>query len=531
MLVLSRGQSAEFKFIFVSEGDIYDPTSAATPKDIYFSVIRGTYGNGPVIDGPFSYLNQPATPNSDIYIIKEGTSTFIFNYKVPFNLFEGQYTIIAQTSNDLNSLSISSPFQVKGEPITLSPVIVSSEKSAITNYKPTYDQLNSGNTSTVLLIGHADNIELNVPTKIRSIQSAIDLLGADMKSPLLRGVFDAYSAGARDIMICASAPMSEYVEKFSDRNVSTTLFDLNVATPSEYTFYEKYYERLTETYSLIKDLDFIDIIVPLEVSMIKTNGIDFITQLGNYLGEFHNQTGYIQMGVIGTKTGGINPSDIELLESNTVIEDKLTTYGSGGQISSDNGRFIIPIYGEAVFQHQQLAISYTSSVSAAYAGLLASTPLNRSIIRTRLPGATSVYGNDLTQSDFSRIENIQINTIYRGKKTRRFVPFEVYISNEYTMAYPNSTLAKAAQMRIIANVVSQVRDYCYQSLGKFNYDSLSDKIRNLLNNLKDNRIIIDYSFNIEIEYNNPGSIIVYLELLSSLGLKKLDFTVATGPGA
>lgn len=530
MLLLSRGQLAEFKFIFVSEGNVYDPTSSSTPRDILFSIVRGGIGDGPIVDGPFSYLNQSATPNPDANIVKQGSSTFIFNYKVPTSLFQGVYSIVAQTTDAFGGTAITSSFQVKGDPITLSPVIISSEKSTITNYKPTYDELNAGNTSTILLIGHADGIEINNPIKIRSVQSAIDLLGADIKSPLLRGVLDAYSAGARDIVICAAAPMSEYVDGFSDRTVSTTLFDLNSATPNSYTFYEKYSDRLQDTYSLIKDLDFIDIVVPLEISMIKTGDIDFITQLGDYLQEFHNHSGYVQIGIIGSRTGGVLNSDVSLLESNSVITNKLTTY-SYGNMSSDRGRFIIPIYGEAVFQHKEITSSYTSSIAAAYAGLLASTPLNRSVIRTRIPGAASVYGVDLTQSEYNRLEAIQINTIYRGKKTRRSVPYEVYISNEYTMAHPNSTLSKAAQMRLVARVVSQVRELSYQAVGRLGYDAYSDMVRNLLQAYKQDGVIVDYSFNIEVSPNSKSSIIVYIELLSALGLKKIDFAVATGPGA
>ena len=55
MLIVSRGQSVQFKFIFISEGNIYDPTASSTPVDLYFSVIRGEYGSGPIIDGPYSY--------------------------------------------------------------------------------------------------------------------------------------------------------------------------------------------------------------------------------------------------------------------------------------------------------------------------------------------------------------------------------------------------------------------------------------------------------------------------------------------
>lgn len=530
MLIVSRGQSVQFKFIFISEGNIYDPTASSTPVDLYFSVIRGEYGSGPIIDGPYSYLIQEENPSGPTYIEKSNSKEFTFYYQIPDKLYEGIYSVIAQTTNSTGNLNISTKFQVKGEVSTLSPIVISPNKSTVVNYKPSYEQLNSNNTSTILLIGHANGIEFNNPINVRSMQSAIDLLGADLSSPLLRGVFDAYAAGARDIMICATAPMSEYVDKYSDRNTSNTLFDRNAATPSEYTFYERYYERLEETYSVIKDLDFIDIIVPLETSIIKTGGVDFITQLADYCADFHNTTGYVQIGVIGSRSGGVTSSDIDLLEANSVLTDKLTTINMTGQTSSDNGRFVIPVYGEAVYQHDQIKTSYVSSIAASLAGMFASRPLNMGLIRTRIPGAMSLYGADLSQSEYQRLDDIGVNTIYRGKKTRRSVPFEVYLTNEYTLSDPESTLHKAAQMRLVALLVSRIRGYGYKAIGQLGYDKVVDDVRSLLESLKSDKIIVTYSFNVEVSSTTVGSIIFYIEVLSALGLKKIDFALSTGPG-
>jgi hypothetical protein len=529
MIQVSRGQSVQFKFIFVSEGDIYDPTLQDPPIDIVFSIIRGDYGTGPVVDGPYSFNNQ--NPESNISIEKNNSYEFVFNYVIPQNLFEGSYSVLARTQDVFGPVAISSGFQIKNQPITLSPIVISAEKSAITNYLVSYEELSGGNTSTILLIGHADGMDLNSPIRIRSVQSAIDILRADLNSPLLRAVFDCYAAGARDIIICASAPMVEYVSSYSDRLTSTTLFDLSSATPSSKNFYEKYYERLEETYRLIKDLDFVDIIVPLETSIIQTGEIDFITQLAEYCGDFHNSTGYVQIGVIGSRSGGLSGSNIEELENNEVLINKLTEYNFGGTISSDDGRFVVPVYGEAVFQHSQLKTSYVSNMAASIAGMIASTPLDRAMIRARIPGAMFVYGADLTQAEFRRLESIGVNTIYRGKKTRRSVPFEVYITNEYTLAKSNSTLSRANQMRLVAAVVNQVREYSYEAIGKFGYDIVVDKVRSYLLSLKDDKIIVDFSLNIEVNPTIVGSLILYIELLSSLGLRKVDFTIATGPGA
>lgn len=531
MLILNRGQTAQFKFIFVSEGNIYDPTANSTPNDIYFSVIRGINGSGPVIDGPFSYLNQEESPSGPIYVEKTNGYEFTLNYVIPLNLMEGTYSVVAQTSNTIGNLSISSQFQIKSSEVALSPVIVSSNKSAVVNYRASYEDLNQGNTNTLLLLGHADGIELNSPIRVRSVQSAIDLLRADINSPLLRGVFDAYAAGARDILICAVAPMSEYFAKTSTRNTSTTVFDLAAATPASYTFYEKYYERLTETYSVLQNLEFIDYIVPLETSIVSTDGVDFVTQLGNYLGDFHNTTGYVQLGVIGSRSNGVSSDDINELENNSIFTNKLTQFNYDNTIASDNGRFIIPIYGEGVYQHQQLKNSYTASVAASFAGLLSSRPLNMAMIRTRIPGITSVFGNDLTQNEYNRLEQMGVNSIYRGKKTRRAIPFEVYATNEYTMAHPNSTLSKAAQMRLIARVVSEVRGFSYNAIGRFGYDKVVDDVRSFLAGLASAKIVLDYSFKVEVSPTQVGSLIFYIELISALGIKKLGFAISTGPGA
>lgn len=532
MLILDRGQQAQFKFVFVSEGNIYDPTSAATPIDVVFYVIRGDFSNGPIVDGPFSYLSQLSIPDPNVYIEKTNGYEFTLNYKVPINLFEGVYSVVAQTTDLLTNLNITSRFQVKGDPIVLNPVVLSSANSGVINYKADYQDLAQSNTSTILLLGHADGLELNTPIKVRSMQSAIDLLGADIRSPLLRAVFDSYAAGARDIIICAVAPMSEYVEKVVDRNTSTTIFDLASATPASYTFYEKYYERLATTYSSIKELDFIDMIVPVEASIIKTDGVDFITQLANYLSDFHNTTGFVQLGIIGSRTDGLSSSDISLFQSNSIFENKLTQYNNiTGNISSDIGRFVIPVYGEGIYQHSQLKTSYVSSIAPALAGMLASTSLRMALIRTRIPGITSVLGSDLTQSDHNILESLGINTIYRGKKTRRSIPNEVYITNEYTMAHPRSTLAKAAQMRIISRVVSEVRGYSYEAIGRFGYDKTISNVRMFLESLKSERIILDFSFNVEVGQDSPGHLIFYIELISALGLKKVSFAVSTGPGA
>jgi len=530
MLVLSKGQTAQFRFIFTDfDGTIYDPASSATPVDVSIYVLRGESGEGAVIDGPYLYLSQdPEATGNRIEKVTNGE--YIFHYTVPDNLYEYNYTVLARTNSAVKNINVASVFQVKASTSTLSPATIVAPKSSVISYRPTYQQLNTRNTSTLLLIGHADGIDLNFPVRIDSIQQAVNLLQADLNSPLLRGVLDAYSCGARDIMICASAPMTEYVDSYEGRFISTTVFNRDQATPSSQTFYEKYYERLQQTYADIIDLDFVDIIVPLETSIINTGTVDFVTQLATYCSNFHNNTGNVQVGIIGSRTNGITASDIDIIEQNPIFTDKFTIYNNQtGQISSDKGRYVVPIYGEMVFQHPQIKLSYVSNAAAAVAGMVSAAPVSRALVRARIPGAMSLFGNDLTQAEYLRLENLGINTLYRGKKTRRAVPFEVYLTNEYTMAGEGSAFTKLAQMRLVSLVVSEIKAVSHFDIMAF--DQIVSETKEFLESLKTSLAINDYSFNVQISETQRGVFIFEIALLSALGLKRVDFSLAAGPGA
>lgn len=531
MLIVKKNDLIKIKFLFVDNGSAYDPTNQATPIDVTIGITRGDNRFSSIILNPISYLFTNATPDPNAYIEKSANSEFVFNYKIPENLFPGKYTVIAKTFKDTLEIIIESSFEVKDSQYNLQPTVPMGNRSSSITYRPSYEDLNSSNMQSVLLVGHGDGLELNSPVKIRSVQHAVDLLRGDNNSPLLRGVFDAYGAGARSIFICSAAPMFEYVQDFDQRLVSVNYFDVGLATPSSQTFYERYYERLEQTYSVLSELDFIDIIVPLETSIISTGGPDFITQLSNYLDEFHNTTGYVQVGIIGSKTRGVSSSDIDLLEANSVITNKLTEFNSLGQITSDKGRYVIPVYGEAVFSHSHLDFSYTNSVSAAVAGLVASNPLNIGMIRKRIPGAISLFGSSLNTSEMKRLELIGVNTIYRSNKARRSQPFEVYLTNDFTMAAMNSTFSKLPQIRLVSYLASKIKGYGYDTIGKFGYDTIVSSVSSLLSSMKKDKIIVDFEFKAKPDPTEKGVIILYINVISSLGLKKIDLSLAAGPGA
>jgi hypothetical protein len=532
-VVVSSG-TASVTSALLNGGLSYDPI--ANGSDVTVSVYRGLDQSGAIIGVPISYRYTNSTTSPDAYIERNGTTEFVFNYRIPENieaqnsLFSGIYTIVARTYIDGNLLSSTVQFELKDTLYDLVSGVGQGNKSATITYKPSYDDLNQTNMQSILLIGHADGLELNNPVKINSVQNAIDLLSGNKNSPLLRGVLDAYGAGARNIFICAAAPMSEYVLSVEDRNKAYAVFNGQTLK----TFYEKYYERLIETYSIIKQLDYIDIIVPLEASIIKTGGVDFLSQLVHYCNDFHNETGYVQIGVIGSRGNGISSSDIELIQNSKYLRYKYTTFintTSSTQIASDIGRYVVPVYGEAVFSHLQIDNTYTASVAAAVAGMIAQSQLNMGLTRKRIPGALSLYGVDLNSTQLNTLDSIGINTIYRGTKARRGNVYEVYLTSDYTLSNVNSVFSKLPQMRLTSYVASQVKAYGYDYIGKFGYDKVVTSVTNMLSTLKKNGSIVDYEFKAEQSEQEQGLLILNINLTSSLGLKKINLSLSAGPAA
>ena len=551
MLILSPNQTATFEFIFRENGNFYDPTSGSTPSDVVISVYRGDLGGGAVVDGPYSYLFQDATPSGS-YIEKTSNNTFYYgvygdnpgdnvssydvvkfslNYVVPENLFPGNYSVVATTYYNAEVLQYIAQFQIQQGSTNIGAVYPTGQKQLTQSFVPKFEALEQYKTNSVLLIGHADGLEINNITRIRSIQEAIDLLKADFNSPLLRGVFDAYAAGARDIYICASAPMKEYVEPVSQRNSSIPMYGYNDATPMLMTFYQRYYDRLEESYSIIKNYDYIDIIVPLETSIINTGSVDFITQLALHCQEFHNHSGYIQIGVIGSRNNGILAEDIATFESNTIFTNKYTMFNPQNEIIGDMGRFVIPIYGELIMNHNFLNISYVSSGSATMAGLISATPVNKSLIRKKAFSVFGLSGISLNQSQVDRLDAVGVNTFIRNNRSRRGNSYQIEVTNDHTLANQNSNYRKVSLIRLASMLINEIQSLTSNTVSKFSSQKAISDVRQMLEFLKQNQIVVDYSFEAYSDSQEKGKLYFDISVVSTLGLKKLSFSILAGQGA
>jgi len=665
MSIYSNGEKVTFKYIFNLDGDFYDPitiyqdwqqrNSLATPyygdgqPDISIKVVRGSNGSGSIVDGPFTYNAQSATPDygvsivsqlsadtdlqeilADAYIQRESEGIYNFVYKIPENFFPGKYTVVLQTlineiievrelsfqvvsqdnrkpihvynkqlvdgkatltTTDKHGLNIEDVITIIGvdqiidgvyqvfsvpTPTTLivnvvnstnpdygdestsvnptgsifrqkdgSPVILKSNPSLSTSSQVNaiYKPLQPFQTNSVLLVGHADSqyLALNEIRRIASIQEAIDLFGGNNNSPLLKAVLSCNSAGCTDIYVMISAPMSEYVEDYANLNVPIAgLISTTSATPSTLTFYEKYYERLEQTYEIAKDFDFIDYIVPVGVSFIQSGEVNFVRQLADFCGYIYKNSSTIVIGIIGSRTGGINTADVEIMSTadftSNLLLDENNTYPEykdpvDGNIL-DVGRHVMLYYGEAVFSYPAIAYTYTSSIAAAVAGQLSNWPVYRGLNRQQLKGAYSAYGTELTSFEVAKLHNNKINTLIKNNRSRRNIPFQVLLSEDKTLAQSGSSMSNIPHVRLTAMIINEVLGIADSVIGKFAYDIIKEKLQAMFNTLKNTTpsIIQDYRFEIYADKKIKGKIYLEIDVVASQSLKKISFNILAGPG-
>lgn len=533
MLVVNSGENIEIPFIYKIGFTYSDPS-----EDIIIYLRRGHGGQGPIIMGPYKYainLIEAATPvylqeftdNVSLERISEGS--FVLNLTIPSNIYEGPYTVQISTVIDgapnLKEYYVQVPKQIQQNTEVYSPV----DKNITVNVSAQYENTSQSETNTIILIGHTDAFEPFSIKRVFSVQDAINILRADFQSPLLRGFFDAYAAGARNIYLMSAGTMSEYVEDVNLRNQK--VFADDSATPNEfgnqYSFYELYYMKLEICYSILKEYEFIDMIVPLETSMIDTGDVNFVSQLSDHCENVQRQTGEVQLGIIGSRSiQGTNQNIQDLAEKDFEIFSDVT---SDGLINADAGKYIILIYGEAVFDHDQIQRSYAGSVAASFAGTLASTRVDYGLARKRIPVVLSISGNGLTTSQMRILNEKKINYILDGKRSRRGNPFDICISGDLTQSI-SENYSDASNVRLVAMIIAEVQSLGRNAIGKFSYDRVIRNVDALLSSLKLADIIRDYKFDAYADRLIKGKLYFNISIVSVRTLRTISFNVATGRG-
>lgn len=533
MLAISSGQTIEIPFVYKSTYNYIDPTD-----DIYVYLKRGYGTPGAIIIGPAKYdisLISGSTPSLIqqidplISIERISLGSYLLRMTMPNSLYKGVYTIqistIADSVSDLKEIFIQCRDEVQAENFDFSP----EDKQVVINNKSIYKNIGFSETNSILLIGHTDGMAPLSIHKIASIQDAVNMLRADFNSPLLRGVFDAYSSGAKDIYIMSAGYMSEYVYNVELRNIKKYADD--GATPNSlsnaYSFYELYAMKLQICYDILKDYEFIDIIVPLETSIVDTGDVNFVRQLASHCEIVQSTTGEVQLGIIGSRS--INTIEQNILELKNKNFDIETIISTDGQIQVDSGKYIILVYGEIVFNHNQIQRSYSSSAAAAFAGVLASNRVDYGLAKTRIPLALSVVGVPLTKSQIEDLNSKNINSVVGGHRSRRGTPYNVCFTGDLTQSI-SENFTDASNVRIVGMIISEVQKMGTNAIGKFGHDRLIRNVDAILNILKINNIIRDYKLDAFADKLIRGKLYFNITIVSSRTLRAISFNVATGKG-
>lgn len=417
---------------------------------------------------------------------------------------------------------------------------------------PAYTNMGLGITDRLVLLGHADGLDYYDPYLALNLQDVVNQLEADTDSPLLRGLFEAYYSGARDIWVMPVAPMDEYVAEPSARLVagagrgSTSWADLDitglyekvnrsrnyrgaapVTAPTEsnwdnFNFYERYWHRLEIAYEFLLAQDIPQIVTPIE-ALFNAGGVDFLDQLANHCSDALASTGAIRIGLLGTRTDVIN---------NTVTE-VVTEIMADSRLNVDNDayKFVAVIVGEASITMTEFPVAYTAPASTSVAGRLANLPMAQSIIYKNLPVIAAPAGPDLTVTQIQQLTEAKLNPIVRTTKGRRGEPFQSVVLTDNTMGATGTDFWTIGQIRLLMHVVDRVRAIGYQYVGSVDFVSFKAKVERLMLDLLSKDHIRGYGVQVTRSPNDPNSVLVDLSVTPYLSVRQLTFTTEVGPGA
>lgn len=372
--------------------------------------------------------------------------------------------------------------------------------------------LGVGITDTLFLIGHADGLEINNPYQVSDIREFINVVRADSESSLVRAFFDAYNEGARDIWVVAAASMDEYVIDVEDRN--TVLESLG-----DKTFYEKYYERLDDTYSILREYGIIEMIVPVEASFYETNGVDFLTQLADHCSDSFDNTGNYRLGILGTRMSTVSRSDVQSMASDI----RLPTLEANGK-----GKFISIMGGEASVSHPQMEIGYSTQASVLGAAKISITKANHGIASSLLKTAISPSFADWRDEDLSTLALAKINWLGRSTIGKRGVPYQTSIVTDNVLSPNNSTLWSVPQVRTMWKVLSNVKNMGNKYIGTVSFPQFKADVFDYMMFLVGERIIKNYSLEIYRDPEDRNLIKVDMGLHLYGNLRELFVSVGVG---
>lgn len=403
---------------------------------------------------------------------------------------------------------------------------------------PEYNVLGVGLTDRIFLLGHAD-LPLNDPYQILSVQDAVNKLGVEAVGttfgdtfgdtfesafgedtfpqnafgvsdcPLLRATLEAYYAGARDIWLVAVAPMSEYEPDIAKRLTSKEAL-------GNKTFYEKYQERLTATYSLLESWDDPQIVVPVEASFYNTGVADFFTPLATHCSLAFETTGVIRIGILGTR-GVIDQTAVNALVADT-------------RSNTLDGKFTMVVVGDGTINLKEMPTAYSTSVATVAAGTLATLSLDRGLTSRLLPNVLGPSQGDFTKAQLVSLTEKKFNPILRTSKGRRGVLFQTMLLTDNTMGQTGTDFWSMLQMRLVAKTADRIRALGNRSLGTIGFAQFKQDVEKYLLALVIQDSIRNYDLLIYRDSTDLTRAYVDYTLQPYFGLREISLTVEVGPG-
>lgn len=380
-----------------------------------------------------------------------------------------------------------------------------------------FDDMGLGNTDAILLVGHADGLTINDPFPVRDMQEAIDMLQADLSSPLLRALLEAYDTGCRDIHILATAPMREYADLVIDRSeVKPEWGNRN--------FYERYAQRLEETYRILASCDEYDIVVPLEAPFIDALGVDFFSPLVKLCADILTITNKPVLGIMGTRWDAITNEQIE----DAINDERLAAIHEDSYLT-EGAKMVLIVFGEGVIKLPFLSEVIYGSGSIAAAAYLSASSLQRGLTYTKVKNMTTLKGNDLSKDQVTRLARARINPLIRTALGKRGAPNNVVFATDHTQAPPGSDYWSVVQMRLVTRVIRDIRNMSIDAIGTTGYALLKERIKTYFAELQRTNYIRQYSFDIQRSSTDYGTIAIDIILWPRLGVNDIKFKVHVGP--
>lgn len=376
--------------------------------------------------------------------------------------------------------------------------------SASMTQSPLYDATGLSSTDGLFLIGHADGLALNSPYRVTNMREAIDKLNADTDSPVLRAMLQAYYAGARDIWLVASAPMSEYEPDLANRDA---------------TYYNIYLTRLEDSYDALEFYDMSRINVPLEAPFNST--IDFLTPLVNYCVKSFNRSGEISMGILGTR-GEVTQELAEAMLQDPRLDDRYGTVG----------RYVSIFAGEGGFNYPELPINGTGSFAPTAAAMLSRMPLVRGLSNAKMEGAINLIGPNITEDVAESLAVKGVNLIARNLQGRRGKQFSTVALTDNTLApEDSSSFWSIGLTRLIAQINEDVRAIAAKHIGKVAIGQLRQSVDRYMLSLMNQEVIRSYTANVERDPKDRYRAFVDLHVLPYNHVRNIEIPIRVGPNS